>query len=81
MPAEWVLGDSPLPSLQTTVFSFSLHVAESRERKQTLSYLFLSGLQSIHKGSTLMTSTPVPSHWGLGFQRMNFGGYELSTPF
>lgn len=55
VPTDPVTGESSLSSLRRAIFLLSLHMKESRERKQTLSSLFLLELQFHHEVSTLMT--------------------------
>lgn len=53
--ASSVPGESPLPGLQTAVFSICPHVAKSRERDH-LSYVSsYRGTNPIYEGSALMT--------------------------
>ena len=58
--SDLVSGEGPLPGLQMAIFSWSPHMADSKEReKQGLLCLFSEGTNLIHEGSTLMACSPL----------------------
>lgn len=88
VPADPGSGERLVPGLKMANFLLHLHMAESGERRQSISLVcfLMKSLISFMRAlpNDLITSQRphpiIPSHRGLGFQHRNFGGTHTFSP-
>ena len=74
--ANWLSGECALPGSRTAFFPPTVS-SQGGRGEGALRGFYYKGVNAIHEGrAPRRPHLLIPSHWGLGFQHMNFGGTQ-----